>query len=446
LTSKPKDPSPLANPAAIGASLDGDPRWGLVQRVASSATFQKTWRLRELLLFLGERVLRQPGVPLREQEISVAVFGRGNDFDPTVDPLVRVQASQLRKRLLIYFTSEGAAEPTVIEIPKGAYTPIFRERGTTPLPEVEAEEAALETGPVPSPVWAKAVSALAVLLLLLSSWLYVENRALQRGRRAMAAERPTVERFWGDIFANERPTHLVLGDASLSVFLDATHRMMSATEYQREQLREGPHAVPNDPGVELARQFMQRPLTSTVDAKLAHRVGLLAGARGAATEVVLAREANAGRFRSNNIVLVGPRRGNPWIELFEERLAFPTAYDPAAASNAAYFKNRAPATGEPAEFRTTSDEMGFCRVAYLPNLDATGRAVLITGSDIRSTEAGVELLTDERWAAGLAERLHVGSGGAFPSFELVLRVRLVLGEPLSFETAALRIEPADKAR
>ena len=80
---------------------------GLLERLAASDTFQKSKRLRDLLLFLGERSLQDPCCTLREQEIGVEVFGRPPDYDTSHDTLVRVHVSQLRKKLQEYFLAEG---------------------------------------------------------------------------------------------------------------------------------------------------------------------------------------------------------------------------------------------------------------------------------------------------------------------------------------------------
>jgi hypothetical protein len=285
------------------------------------------------------------------------------------------------------------------------------------------------------------VLIVAALLLALSVWLYLDNRSLRRSSHTSGPARPTVQRLWSDVFDNGQPTHIVVGDASLAVFLDTTRRTMSATEYRRDQMKERPHSTGNDPsGVEFARQLMRRPLTTAIDAELAYRIGALAGEHGAKADVLQAREATPDTFRSDNVVLTGPLRGNPWAELFEERLAFPSGYDP--ATNVPFFSNKTPASGEPAEFRADSDQGGFCRVAYLAHREGAARAVLITGVDLASTEAGVDLLTDERAMADLAKRLGVAAGERFPFFEVMLKVRLVLGEPLAFEIVAHRTYPA----
>jgi hypothetical protein len=51
------------------------------------------------------------------------VFGRGPDYDPRIDPIVRVQARQLRFKLREYFETTGVADPIRIEMHKGSYLP-----------------------------------------------------------------------------------------------------------------------------------------------------------------------------------------------------------------------------------------------------------------------------------------------------------------------------------
>jgi len=120
-----------------------------LHRVARSAPFEKSNRLRELLLFLGERSLQDPNGVLREQEIGVEVLGRPPDYDTSHDTLVRVQISHLRRKLQEYFASQGRDEPLIIDIPRGRYVPVFRSRAEAP-PEVESKKSA---APMLTPVF-----------------------------------------------------------------------------------------------------------------------------------------------------------------------------------------------------------------------------------------------------------------------------------------------------
>ena len=68
---------------------------------------------------------RQDG--LKEYSLGLAVFHRAPDYDPRNDAIVRVQASQLRKRLASYYEHEGSSSTLHIDLPRGGYVPAFHE-------------------------------------------------------------------------------------------------------------------------------------------------------------------------------------------------------------------------------------------------------------------------------------------------------------------------------
>ena len=65
---------------------------------------------------------------LKEYVIGVQVFRKEESFDPRTDPIVRVQARRLRAKLVHYYQQEGPGDALVIELPKGGYAPVFRDR------------------------------------------------------------------------------------------------------------------------------------------------------------------------------------------------------------------------------------------------------------------------------------------------------------------------------
>src|SRR6267378_61027 len=116
-----------------------DNRKALVERIATSTNFSRSARLRCLLVYLCDRVLEGEASQIHEQEVGQKVFGRPADYDTGTDNIVRVHASMLRKRLEQYFSEEGADEPVLLEIPRGNYAPIFRQRAESePEQRVEA--------------------------------------------------------------------------------------------------------------------------------------------------------------------------------------------------------------------------------------------------------------------------------------------------------------------
>ena len=103
-----------------------DPRWELVQRIASSQLLKSSSRLRDFLLYVGECAIRDAPEEATEQQIGIHVFGRAPGYNSSEDSIVRTHARLLRQKLTEYFVGEGSAEPIVVEIPKGHYLPIFR--------------------------------------------------------------------------------------------------------------------------------------------------------------------------------------------------------------------------------------------------------------------------------------------------------------------------------
>src|SRR5215831_17977624 len=109
----------------------------LLARVLAHPQFARSARLRDFLNYVTEQSIAHPDVPIREPEIAERIFGR-SAMQSSDDSIVRVHASQLRKRLEQYFETDGASEELLIEIPKGNYTPVFKRREAEPMAPPEA--------------------------------------------------------------------------------------------------------------------------------------------------------------------------------------------------------------------------------------------------------------------------------------------------------------------
>jgi TolB-like protein len=72
-----------------------------------------------------QETLAGRGDRLKGYSIAVQVFERPADFDAQTDPLVRVEAGRLRRRLAEYYQSQGRDDAVRIELPRGGYTPVF---------------------------------------------------------------------------------------------------------------------------------------------------------------------------------------------------------------------------------------------------------------------------------------------------------------------------------
>jgi len=103
---------------------------GQIERILASPDFDAPRRSREFLDFVVEEALAGRGEAITQGSIAVRVFGRGDDFDATVDPIVRIQAGRLRRSLERYYLLSGQEDVVRIELPKGSYVPVFRGTGS----------------------------------------------------------------------------------------------------------------------------------------------------------------------------------------------------------------------------------------------------------------------------------------------------------------------------
>jgi TolB-like protein len=98
-----------------------------LDRILAGRGFVGNERLSKFLRFVVEQQLLGKADELKESLVGIEVFGRAPGFDPRQDSVVRTEAARLRVRLSQYYAGEGTGDPVVIELPKGGYTPVFRQ-------------------------------------------------------------------------------------------------------------------------------------------------------------------------------------------------------------------------------------------------------------------------------------------------------------------------------
>ncbi|HZO53221.1 MAG TPA: tetratricopeptide repeat protein [Bryobacteraceae bacterium] len=107
-----------------------------LQRIIISRPFRASKRMRRFLEFTVRQVMEGKSGELKEALVGVEVFDRPADYDPRIDPIVRVEARRLRQKIEQYYASEGARDPVRIEYVKGGYAPVIAQaaRETADLP------------------------------------------------------------------------------------------------------------------------------------------------------------------------------------------------------------------------------------------------------------------------------------------------------------------------
>jgi hypothetical protein len=96
-----------------------------LDRLLPDPQFHSTERNRNFLRFVAQEMFEGRDAAVKAYTIAVDVFGRPSSFDPTTDPIVRIEATRLRASLAQYYESRAEEGTVRIELPRGRYIPVF---------------------------------------------------------------------------------------------------------------------------------------------------------------------------------------------------------------------------------------------------------------------------------------------------------------------------------
>ena len=140
---------PFTKPEELGPERVNEVREHLHDVIASSA-FAGSKRAQDFLQLIVEHSLAGRLENLRERMIGAEMFGRPIDYDTANDAVVRVKATEVRKKLAQYY-QEAAKPPAVrIELPPGSYVPKFYFE-SAPEVAIEPVPVSLEAAPIGEP-------------------------------------------------------------------------------------------------------------------------------------------------------------------------------------------------------------------------------------------------------------------------------------------------------
>jgi tetratricopeptide (TPR) repeat protein len=123
--------------AQVDAHPCADEIRAALERMAASEAFRGSPQLVAFLRYVVEARLRGTADRIKGYTIAVEALGRGDNFDPQTDPIVRVEAMRLRRALARYYDYGGKHDPVAIDLPLGNYVPTFRR--VAPADPVAAE-------------------------------------------------------------------------------------------------------------------------------------------------------------------------------------------------------------------------------------------------------------------------------------------------------------------
>ena len=412
----------------------GDPRWELVQRVIESPHLIGSARLRDFLLHVTACAIRQTPEEATEQQIGIHVFQRSPGFNSSEDSIVRSQARLLRLKLSAYFNAEGAAEPLIIEIPKGHYLPVFLSPHASPHDppaQIPANAAAASHEIPPAPVedlslvsilpdtpvkrrrftnrhWQIATGIFLILILIALTGF--------RTWRSYPASSKPLNRLWSPFLTGDPPLVIY----SNAVFVGDAKRGMryAAGDGSENQL---PDRVDSYTGI--GELIAVHDLTQLFDQRHA--------------DFILKRSplVTWDEARSRNLIFIGSIAENGSLEELPSTQDFTII----ATADAAGIVNHHPKSGEPETWLRPEHPLtrDYAIVALLPGIEPDRHMFVFSGLTTLGTQAAVEYASNPE---DVAELLHyAASDGKVHNFEALLEVSINGGVPLQPRLLSMRV-------
>jgi hypothetical protein len=176
-----------------------------LERLLASPFFSHSRRFPAFLRYVVEKTLAGDTEQLKERTLGIEIFGKSAAYDPATDPIVRVTAAEIRKRIALYYQEPGHEQELRISLPLGNYVPQFH------APEAEAAEQPTDapvrnvTAGSPSPIWSMgwkfASGIVCVGLAGLAAFLIWHHE-----------QRAAFAQFWDPILGSNDPALLCVAD------------------------------------------------------------------------------------------------------------------------------------------------------------------------------------------------------------------------------------------
>jgi hypothetical protein len=288
-----------------------------------------------------------------------------------------------------------------------------------------------------------AIISLSLLVALGAFGSYLGLRKTPARTASPAAHIAGDDLLWPRMFTGSN-TSIVVADTCLVMLQDILDTDVPLSEYLSGRFPgEFLDQVPNQGLKKALRLISTRQYTSLADlnssgrlAELSHRYS------NYPPPTRYARHMNVRDFKTGNFILLGSRRGIPWVQLFEPQLNFSMEQD--ARTRGYYFRNKTPRTGEPAawyqEVKTDTTVDTYADVALVPNLSNTGHVLILSGIGMEASEAAGEFIAGAELQKALQAILPKTAGQPqLRYFELLLRIRAVAGAARSSQIVASRV-------
>ncbi|HEY1501897.1 MAG TPA: hypothetical protein VGF88_20150 [Acidobacteriaceae bacterium] len=434
--------------------------------VAEGAAFRSSHRSAQFLRYVVEQTIEGHLDSLKERVIGVELFGRSPTYDTGEDAIVRVTASDVRKRLLQHYGQYGATMGLRITLPLGSYVPLItREDGlavtarspagpgdsphlpasgmrTDPEPnhlpprafgEEKAEKDERHSSRAKSPVMTAAA-------LLCAAGLFVAGQLL--GRYQALTPNPLLTRSPWRVFLNSpHPTRIVFSDPAMVEVQELTGHQISASDYANRQYLPDPKTL--SPEVSRACSvILGAGISAAVDPPIAVEIAALGQSLAKKLQVGSARDLRMADLQTDdNFVFLGSPRSDPWTVLFSDQLDFRFVFNQDAGQEIIH--NYRPRGHEMSDYLPTALGGGtgesYAIVALVQNLDQKGQALLLAGADAEGTEAAGRFVTDLPRFTTAVDQCGGTNRAASSHFEFLLRLNTMAGSPHNTDVVACHL-------
>jgi hypothetical protein len=408
-----------------------------------SPAFKGSRRSQQFLQHVVEKALAGQADELKERSLGVALFGRAPSYDTGDDAIVRVTASDVRKRLHQYYSETDSA--IQVDLLAGSYTPEFRcltgrdpAVPALPPPVLPAAPEAPKRGRP----WRRAALAGTVLAALAIPAIWLWNR-----QRVAESLSPRHVLPWSVLLLQDgRPLQLVLADPDLSAMEALTGSQISLPDYANRKYLANPEAFGSD--MRKAFSLFKGVNVAAVDVEIAVSVSRLAASSSVKLKVNPARSLQLSAFGTDDdFIILGSPRSNPWGALFQDQMDFEFVREPEFKWEVVRNKRIQP--GELPRYVPTAGgwETGhsFAIIALVGNPNQAGKVLLVAGSNAEGTQAAGQFLTNTAQLARTLQAHGIDPGGPACHFEILLQVRTLAGSPSTLDVVACHRLPARTA-
>ena len=390
----------------------------VMRAMLASGHFSKSKRYPALLEYCVQNTLKGDLSALKERVIGSDVFGRPANYDASEDPIVRITAGEVRKRIALYFDEHRDAAVR-IDLPLGSYvcTFHFRDQESSSHGEMEGEALSAPSLPAiadePSPFSAEpgAASSLPAARAQRPALLWI-GAVLCCAMALGAWQYVRVHRHdvWQPVFHENVPAVIVVGQGknSMPASGDATAATLSADVLRPRNQVEMANAIAAAHICGVFEQF-HRPCA-----------------------IVPARTATPDDLNHKSVVLVGGF-DNPWTERLLTPLRFHLSHEVASGETPGRFLSivdqEGKATGSPwrVDREIAPDQMqnDYLIIARFHNDSLDDDVVVAAGIWTHGTEAAGEFVSSPEKMARILSQAPAGWKGF--NFEAVLQTDVING-------------------